>query len=673
MVFRGLLTFPGVLARRMPASSAVDARLLSLAYRNLPTMLLVNVAIAFGEALALSLSGLDAWPWFAAVVLLMALRGFGWRRYRAAVDRKGGHRDHSRWRWPYAAGLYASGAMWGVLGWFGDPYGMPETRYTTAVIIAALAGGATGIAAPLRLEGRLYIAILLLPSSAMIAHGGDAVLGALGLVFMAVMMITHGANNRVVRRSTELQIRNAGLVRDLRSLNASLEGKVAERTEALRRAANRDALTGLPNRRALLEWMGEKLDPANPQEAAILFLDLDRFKQVNDAMGHEIGDQVLRRIAVMLAGCLPADAILARWGGDEFVVATRQAADMRAGSDHLAQALLNAAAASLDIAGESFGLGVSIGRAYFPTHARTFPEIIQLADLAVAETKRHGRGRVFDYSEAFSDIQRRRFALSRALGDAIAEGGLTLAYQPIIDAATGSVACAEALARWRHPEFGAVAPSEFIRLAEETDRIIALGAAVLRQACTDAAAWRRQGVASKVAVNVSVRQLRSGDFAAELAEILRATGLDPEALQIEVTESLFDDDGQGTVLSMAKAVRAMGVSLHIDDFGSGYSSLSRLHVFPVNAIKIDRSFVEAVDGSGTVIIRSAIMIARQFGFAVIAEGVETPEQAAILAALGVDGFQGYLFSKPVEDILGDLRVLTRRYEVPAAPALARRL
>ncbi len=261
--------------------------------------------------------------------------------------------------------------------------------------------------------------------------------------------------------------------------------------------------------------------------------------------------------------------------------------------------------------------------------------------------KRTGRGQIRFYHRTLSESQRRRLELSLGLKSAMAEGSLGVAYQPVVDAASGAVASLEALLRWRHPALGPIAPDEFIPIAEESDRIVEVGAWVLRRACLDAMTWTDDdGLAPRVAVNVSVRQLLSPGFEHVVATALEDSGLPGDRLEVEVTESVFDPRHTAVTLDSLLRLRALGVRIHVDDFGAGYSSLSRLHEFPIDVIKVDRSFTGNLDGAGRAIFEGAIVIARRFGLGVVAEGVETEAQARELCALGVDALQGYWLGAP---------------------------
>jgi diguanylate cyclase (GGDEF)-like protein len=626
----------------------IEIRLLELAYRNIPVMLLVNIAASIGAVVALSGSDITfTHYWLYSVFILTILRFFGWLSFTRAIKLQ--HvttkMDYHYWVRMYEVGLYTSAIFW--VGLFAACLGVAnqEAKYTLSIIISALAGGATGVTAPLKIPGRIYITLLLFTSSlslALLAPTTDAPLSALCFIFLLAMLMSHNNNHKVVRQSLTLQQENAQLIKDLREANTSLERRVAKRTEALKRIAYRDALTGLSNRRDILEWMETYLDESKSGEAAILFLDLDRFKQINDAMGHDIGDQVLQMIAMRFKEALPEHAILGRWGGDEFIIVTEQSHNSRENAEALAKKLIEIAIAPFSMNGEKLGIGLSVGIAYFPSDADSYKDVIQAADLSVAEVKRTGRGKALTYTETYAETQRRRFDLSRALSDAIAENQLFLVYQPIVSAKTGQVVALEALARWHHPELGQINPEEFIHLAEDTDRIVALGDWVLRTACATASSWN----IAKVAVNISIKQLLSENFLTRTNEILAETHLPATQLQLEVTESLFDDENIELTLETASQLQKIGVEIHIDDFGTGYSSLSRLHQFPVNTIKIDRSFIAQTHEQSNVIIESTLMIAKHMHLKVIAEGIENAEQAKALSLLGVDYLQGFYFSMP---------------------------
>jgi EAL domain-containing protein (putative c-di-GMP-specific phosphodiesterase class I) len=300
----------------------------------------------------------------------------------------------------------------------------------------------------------------------------------------------------------------------------------------------------------------------------------------------------------------------------------------------------------LEIGGKSVALGLSVGYARYPEDADNGSALLVAADLAVAEAKRRGRNRAVGYDPSLSHIHARRFDLCRALPLALERGELSLHYQPIFECKSGRLHGYEALMRWHHQQMGQIDPDEFIAIAEETDAIRVLGEWALREACLKARDLAERDFMPRMAVNVSVRQLLDPEFALRVAQILSETGLPAQLLELEVTESLFTTDRLESSRAVIESLHALGVTLSIDDFGTGYSSLSRLLSVPVSTVKIDRSFIAELDKSGSMVIESTIVLARKMGIAVLAEGVETRQQADRLTAMGVDLFQGYLFGRP---------------------------
>ncbi|WP_404371222.1 putative bifunctional diguanylate cyclase/phosphodiesterase [Sphingomonas sp. MMS24-J45] len=646
-------------------SERIERELLAITHENLRPMLVMNFLACGGVSLILWSDGAH-WvvAWFAAAALLGTLR------YASSVGR-----SHAailcatpgrvaRWRHQFAIGLYLSAALWAGLSLLLNASNA-ASQYMVAIIVSALAAGGSGIIAGLLREGRIYIAAMLGPASLLLFDSDQQgrVMTILGLVFLGVMFLVHSRNHVAIRCSVELKIENLDLVADLQALNSDLEDRIEQRTRALADAANSDGLTGLPNRRRLLAWMHKHLHADAGREAAALFLDLDRFKQINDAMGHDVGDRILRAVTKRLGRLIPANAMLARWGGDEFVLVLGHGDDVFHEAEAIGRALIDAVSQPFDVDGQSLSVGLSAGLAMFPGDACTHEALILAADLAVAEAKREGRGKVLTFRESYAATQKRRFDVSRALPEAIQVEQLVLHYQPIYNWRTGYIHGYEALARWTHPTLGTINPDEFIPIAEETDRIIALGDLVLRRACTAAAAWTTIDHAPVVAVNVSVKQLCESDFALRVAQILAQTGLPAGRLELEVTESVFAEDHIDATRASIESLRAIGVALLIDDFGTGYSSLSRLLSFPVTAVKIDKSFMSTLDGNGGAVVESTVLIARRLGISIVAEGVETAEQATLLAGMGVDLFQGYYFGRPSAAVLTD-------HDLPVAVAPA---
>jgi diguanylate cyclase (GGDEF)-like protein/PAS domain S-box-containing protein len=429
-------------------------------------------------------------------------------------------------------------------------------------------------------------------------------------------------------------------------------GPVREAQRQLRYLATRDALTGLYNRTFLAERMRALLESRNGNDAdvarpAVLFVDLDGFKKVNDTGGHEAGDILLRDVGRRLTGCVSEADTLARVGGDEFVIAVRSYDDV----DELialAQRVLDAIGAPFAVAGNEYYLGASIGISLYPDDGRSAAALMRNADSAMYAAKQRGTNQFQFFTTELRQRLQRRFQVERGLRRALAKGELRLAYQPIVDGASGLMIGAEALLRWESEELGSVSPVEFIPVAEDTGIIIPIGQWVLEHACRQAAQWRRLLAPDFVmAVNFSPRQIAEG-VVEQVVGCLAKTGLAPEALEVEITEGILMSDSN-SVLPILRALNDIGVRISVDDFGTGYSSLSYLKRFPLHHLKVDRTFVAGLPGNrdSVAITQAVVAMAHSLGMRVTAEGVETPEQASFLRSLDCERQQGYLFGKPV--------------------------
>ncbi|WP_181706528.1 putative bifunctional diguanylate cyclase/phosphodiesterase [Chthonobacter rhizosphaerae] len=428
---------------------------------------------------------------------------------------------------------------------------------------------------------------------------------------------------------------------------------VTERNRAKAEAAylaHHDPLTGLANRAYLHLRLRERLGRDQCEPTAVLLVDLDHFKAVNDTLGHHAGDHLLQEVARRLVSALGPGDFAARLGGDEFVIVTR--------FDHLRalratiDALLDRLHEPLFLDGSDVCPQASVGIAIGPADGAEPDLLLRNADLALYRAKAEGRGTYRFFEAEMDDTLRRRRALELELRAALETGDLTVHYQPLVDLASGTVTSLEALVRWHHPERGAIPPSDFIPLAEETNLIGRVGEHVLRQACRDAVAWPGH---IRVAVNLSPLQFRSGTLFATVDRILAETGLHPARLELEITEALLLERTE-QVLSTLHALRALGVRIAMDDFGTGYSSLSYLRSFPFDKIKIDQSFIRdlALDKEAVAIVRAIIHLGSSLGMKVTAEGIEDPSAAAILSESGCHEGQGYHFSRPrpQSDVLG---------------------
>ena len=427
--------------------------------------------------------------------------------------------------------------------------------------------------------------------------------------------------------------------------------------ERLRHLALHDPLTGLPNRLLLADRMRSALEGAaeGADPCAVLFLDLDRFKNVNDSLGHGVGDELLRQVAARFAACVRPGETVARFGGDEFVFFLPRVSGREEALALAARVRESLAAAPLELGTYRAYTTATIGVALADGTERSPEDLLRNADMAMYHAKAGGgtRTAVFDASMHRAVLERLR--METDLRGALARGELRLFFQPIVSLATGEVVGAEALARWDHPVHGWVPPDRFISLAEDMGLIGALGAWVLGEAARQLAAWRATvpaAAALEVSVNLSPWQLREPGLVDAVAATLGEHGLPPAALKLELTESSLMED-PATSAGVLRALKRREVQVHLDDFGTGYSSLSTLHRLPLDALKIDRSFVAGMDGGttgahkGAEIVRTIVALARSLGVRVVAEGVETHEQLSALRALGCDFAQGYLISPPL--------------------------
>ncbi len=437
---------------------------------------------------------------------------------------------------------------------------------------------------------------------------------------------------------------------------AELERAVAERTAELERAqaraqhlADHDALTGLPNRRLLEDRLTQALALSyrNRKNTAVMFVDLDRFKNINDSLGHSVGDSVLREVAGRLVHQLRVGDTICRIGGDEFVVVLPEA---KRSSDvaHVAQKVIEQLSQPVTVEERELVVTCSIGIAVYPDDGRDAESLIRNADAAMYHAKELGRANYQFFTEQMNQAASRRLALENDLRRALGKDELRVHYQPIVDTRSGRVASHEALARWQHPKRGLVHPAEFIQLAEETGIILKLGEWVLRESCR----WStfigaERGI--QIAVNLSARQFNHPQLPKVVARALKETGLPPRLLELEITESTAMQQTDVTLRTLKK-LKSLGVSIAIDDFGTGYSSLSYLRRFPVDKVKIDRSFVAEVpaDRDQGALVSAIVALAHALQIRVVAEGVETEAQREFLKACGCDFIQGYLVGRPAD-------------------------
>jgi len=418
----------------------------------------------------------------------------------------------------------------------------------------------------------------------------------------------------------------------------------------LQRIAYYDPLTGLPNRALFHDRLDHEMATAsrNDQQLALLFLDLDHFKYVNDSFGHSVGDALLKVIAERLLTEVRESDTVTRLGGDEFTVIITEFATI-GDTSRLAERMMARINEPILLADQQLHVGASIGIAFYPDDGKDAETLIQHADMAMYQAKEHGRNAVHYFTEALHQQASSRLLLENQIREALEKGQFALYYQPKLELASRRVTGMEALVRWVHPDKGIISPLDFIPVAEESGLIIPLGQWVLEEACRQTQAWHQQGLSHlRVAVNLSARQFRKVDLIDDVRRVLLDTGLAAAALELEITESMVVEDGSSAVKTLTQ-LRQLGVEISIDDFGTGYSNLQYLKQFPLNSLKIDRGFVRDViiDREDAAIVRAIILMARGLGLNVVAEGIETQQQLDFLLDNHCPMGQGYLFSPPL--------------------------
>jgi diguanylate cyclase (GGDEF)-like protein len=438
---------------------------------------------------------------------------------------------------------------------------------------------------------------------------------------------------------------------ELAELNNILEERVQQRTVQLERMILYDGLTQLPSRNFLLQQLERALQRSlsSPDyQFALLYLDCDRFKLINESLGYEVGDKLLIAISDRLSSYSWQDSLLARIGEDEFCYfldKVNHLDEVR----QIAQQILQAFSSRFTVEGCDLFITASVGIVLGSSYYQNPSDPLQDANTAACKAKMRGQGGMQVFDRAMHSAAVRRLQLENDLRRAVEEQEFQLYYQPIIDLSTGQVSSFEALIRWMHPHIGTIYPAEFIPCVEETGLIVPIGLQVLKQACQQIQAWQRQGLDTPhVSVNLSVRQFAHPLLLDELDLVLQETGVSPRCLQLEITESAIMDNAQAAI-AIAEQLRFRQIHLSIDDFGTGYSSLSYLNHFPVNSLKIDRSFIRAIgsDRKSTEIIQAILTLGHALNMTVVAEGIETAEQHARLRNLGCDYGQGFFFAKPL--------------------------
>lgn len=462
-------------------------------------------------------------------------------------------------------------------------------------------------------------------------------------------IIGHDDTKKYIEASVSLRKNSSGMPIGFKGIIRDItERKRIE--ENLNYLATHDALTGLPNRLMFGQLLNHAIQFAqrNKKHLAVLFVDLDRFKTINDSLGHEAGDQMLQEIAKRFRLLLRAVDIVGRLGGDEFVILIEDVTEVSQAAT-LAHKILAETMKPMTLRGEECRVTASIGISIYPKDGQDEQSLMKNADIAMYFAKEEGKNNYQFYSENIQSMANERMSIETNLRRALERNELSLAYQAKLDFKTGKITGVEALLRWNSHNLGAVTPTQFIPIAEETGLIVPIGRWVMRTACTQNVTWQRQGLPPiYMAVNLSLRQLLHENFLQDLRNILNETGMSPNLLELEITESMVMQNPT-RLLAILKKIKDMNVRLAIDDFGTGYSSLAQIKHFPINTIKVDRSFIRDLpqDPDNKAITEAVIIMGKSLKLTVVAEGVETAEQETFLRQQVCDEMQGFYFSKPV--------------------------
>ncbi|WP_418358026.1 putative bifunctional diguanylate cyclase/phosphodiesterase [Shewanella basaltis] len=547
----------------------------------------------------------------------------------------------------FSSGVLLTAVFWAFYCLFIYDKAEITELFTALVTVSAMAGGAATILSGHKRLSQIYTLLLVLPISLQIIYSGNdayLLLGMLGIAYAFVMFSVAQTAAQFTEHS--IMLRNEHNV-----LLKTMEEMVEQRTKKIIELSQRDPLTQLLNRRAFIERANQHLAQTDPDnQYAIFFLDLDGFKQANDSFGHGVGDEVLSQVAQRIETACQHGEIICRWGGDEFIILAHQTKDYR--FEELAIMLKKQINLPIVTAQHVIHMDCSIGVAKYPEHGQSLSDLISLADLSMYSRKGTSNDDFVMFSDELEQKIKREIYLSKAIMQAVEKNQLRLVFQPIIQSNSGEIASVEALLRWDF-EGAMVSPDTFIPLAQKNGAIKDIGYWVMNEAVQKLAQLQTHHGAIKMSVNVSVIQFEDIHFVDKVYDIVVQHNVSPSDLHIEITESVFSKN-KLALISMVKAFQTLGFLISIDDFGTGYSSLSVIQDLHVNIVKIDRSFVINLHLKGIDIVKAVMVMSHGLNYRIVAEGVETRQQASTLTTLGIHYLQGYLFDKPLEfDVLLD--------------------
>lgn len=555
----------------------------------------------------------------------------------------------------YAVGVYLTAIMWSIYTLLTYQQASDLELTCNIVIVSAMCGGGATVLAAHKRAGVIYVLILLVPASIGLIFSPKEyhlAIGALGILFAITIAFTSNKSTKFTLASLKLKNENEVLLHHM-------EERIESRARKIYDLSNLDPLTGLLNRTAFLLELEKRLNQAKKQhqDLALLFIDLDGFKKINDAIGHDTGDKVLSLTAKRLKSFCLSDEVLCRWGGDEFIMALPSADIPKA--TIIATDIISKLCTAYKFNSNHLSIGATIGIAMYPEHSLDAAMLIRLSDSAMYHQKKLSPSHAFVFSKQLGKKIHREHVIKDGLTNSLNKSQLRLVYQPIVTFSSDEPIGFEALLRWRFNREN-ISPQEFIPIAEQYGLIRDIGSWVINQACQAASSWR-QSLDLSINVNVSVIQLLDEDIIDIVKMALLTNNLPANRLNIEITETVFAAD-KHIIFSRVDTLQKMGVKVSIDDFGTDYSSLSMIQDLALDYVKIDKSFVDQIDTSGRSIIKAVVDISDSLNFLVVAEGVETKHQADQLSSMGVHFQQGYYHAKPMEydEIQGFLQAASNR-------------
>ncbi len=576
--------------------------------------------------------------WWLVMIVSLALRLFDLASYRKQNTNETFSSEKDLWR--FFAYSFLISIIWGIYPILFFPFSGYGELTSTVIIICGISSGVANMWSAHKFTAVSCVLVMSAPYSVLLITSDDDfhhLIGVMGFTYTVVMSLSAIKFSNFTLKAIHLKSENMQLLQNM-------EKKVESRTKKIYRLSNIDGLTGLLNRTAFLKELSMMVENKTSTPFALLFIDLDGFKQVNDSLGHKAGDKVIKGTVSRITSLQQEPLLICRWGGDEFLIAYPY--ETIEDINLFTQSLIHEVSLPHTIDQSNAWVGATIGIALYPDHSTQYETLIQNADMAMYQQKRLDKGRACYFNESLRLQIIRERLLSDRIYSAIADNELRLVYQPIIQSSTDKMACMESLLRW-NLDGEEISPVEFIPIAEQYGMIKNIGLWVIEEVCNKILELYKNGHFLTVSTNVSMIQLQDDEFVNHIKTLLNRFTFDPSLLHIEITESIFAAD-KSLLISQIKSLQRMGIKISIDDFGTGYSSLASMQDLGIDYVKIDKSFIKTINSSGSNIVNAVMQISNSLGYKVIAEGVETEEQTEKLKSIGVHYQQGYYFSKPLE-------------------------